>query len=61
MGAYLVAIVVAAAICGGIASSIAANKGASAAKWFWLGFFFGPFAILAAAFNPSEQPRLIER
>jgi hypothetical protein len=60
MGAYLVAIVLVAAICGGISASIAASKGASSAKWFWLGFFFGPLAILAAAFNPSEQPRLIE-
>ena len=35
------------AICGTIASSLAERRGHPRRKWFWLGFFFNVFAIIA--------------
>jgi len=43
-------------VCGAISAAIAGSKGANASGWFFLGFFFGPLAILAAAVKPSEAP-----
>src|SRR4051812_29538669 len=48
-GFYLGTWVVLGFICGLICSGIADHKSRSATGWFFLGFLFGPLAILAVA------------
>jgi hypothetical protein len=41
--------IVALAFCGLVSGSIAQTRGNSAGTWFFIGFFFGPIGIIAAA------------
>jgi len=42
-------------ILGGFCAFLAQEKLYSAHSWFWLGFFFGVFALIAAAGLPDKE------
>jgi hypothetical protein len=41
-------------VCGGVAAFLAQAKGRSPGNWFLVGFFFGPFGVIAAALARPE-------
>lgn len=50
---YLTIYVIVCTIFGSITQGIINNKGYDEKYWFWLGFFFGGIAIIAAALKPQ--------
>lgn len=48
-------------VCGLICFSIALSKSRDGWGWFFLGFFFGPIAVLVAAAVGSEQTTEVEQ
>lgn len=50
-----------AALFGYACRSIVENKGYDAGSWFWLGFFFGIFALLVALSKPDQNYAYVYR
>jgi hypothetical protein len=42
-------------VFGALSSTVASKKGHSSGAWFWCGFFFGIFGLIAAAGLPTKS------